>query len=228
MSRSRTRFAAALVFGLAFLISGTRGTSASETLASADFDGDSVGDHAINAGTPTVSEAVYDDSDTSGGWSEVAYYGTGKRYRLSDAGTSGGRRGIRAPLSRTVSSGTLVASAVVTAGQTGDGGVLCVSDPADPEWLGMVKFGADGKFNVHGSATTASYTVGDRYQVVITVAFGTDGHVDYAITDLTTSSSVLTSSGHSLASGAEAGSVKFSTGTTDDGGYTIDDILATL
>jgi hypothetical protein len=228
MSSSRTRLAAALILGLAVFGSGTHGTSASETLASATFDDDLVGATARPNGPLTVSEEVYDDSDTSGGVSAVVAYGTGRRYALSDVGTSGGRRGIRAPLSSTVSSGTLVVSAVVSAGQTGAGGLLCLSTPDEDDWVGMVTFGSDGKLHTHAVPSTVSYAADHRYLVQITVVFGSGGHVDYAIRDLTTSQDVLSSTGNTLTSGVEAGSLFFTTGTTTDGAFSIDDLLATL
>lgn len=228
MSPSRTRLAAALILGFAVFGSGTPGTSASETLASATFDDDVVGAMARPDGLLLVEEQVYDDSDSTGGLSAVDVYGAGKRYRLSDVGTSGGRRGIRAPLSSTVSSGTLVVSAVVTAGQTGSGGTLGVSEPDEADWPGMVTLGSDGKFHTHAVPSQVSYSADHRYLVQITVVFGSGGHVDYAIRDLTTSQDVLSSTGNTLTSGAEAASLFFTTDTTTDGAFTIDDILATL
>lgn len=228
MPSSRTRLAAALIVGLAVLGSGTHGTSASETLASASFENDLVGATARPGGPLTVEEQVYDDSDTTGGWSHVEAYGSGRRYRLSDVGTQGGRRGIRAPLSSSVSSGTLVASAVVTPAQTGAEGSLCISNPDEIDWIGMVAYGSDGKFSVHGTATDVSYTSGHEYRIEVTIAFGSQGSVAYEITDLTTSEVVVTSTGHPVDINASAGSLFFTTGTSTDGSFAVDDLLAVL
>jgi hypothetical protein len=228
MTWSRTRLAAALIVAMAAFGSATHGTSASETLAYAGFENDIVGAAARPGGPLTVEEQVYDDSDTTGGVSAVEAHGGGRRYRLSDVGTQGGRRGIRAPLSSTASSGTLVASAVVTPGQTGAGGSICLSTPDEVDWTGMVAIGSDGKFSVHGTPTDVSYTSGRSYRVEVTVAFGNQGSVDYSITDLTDSSVVVSSSGHPVPTNASVGSLFFTTDGSTDGTFAVDDLSAVL
>jgi hypothetical protein len=219
-------FAPSLI--LASLAAGLSGgpARAAENLASASFEGDEVGAVAAPNGPPTVLEAIYDRSSGSGGVSAVVSWTGGKRYRIGDRNEPGLSRGIRAPLSSTVSSGTLVVKAVITAEQTDGGGTLGVSGPDEDGWVSRTGFAANGMFAVHGSPTGTSYAVDHRYLVTMTLNLSA-GTVDYLVEDLNTSQLILHSTGHPIPVGAAAANVVFATGVDEEGAFTFDDLLAT-
>lgn len=214
------------VLGLALLL-GAGPAAAIETLAFADFEPDVVGALARPGGPPTVVEEVWDESSGSQGFSEVVSWTGGKRYRISDAGVTGLLKGIRAPFSTGVSSGTLVVTAVLAAEQPGGGATCYVEGPEKQEWLGMIGFGSDGKWQVHGAGTSTPYAANHRYEAVITVHFGASPTTDYLVTDLEDQTTVIDSTGHSIGQGLVADRIVFQTGAAEEGAFTIDDILAT-
>lgn len=204
-----------------------RAEATSTTLASASFEGDTPGAVARPGGSPVVSEDVWEASTTTAGVSEVVACGSTKRYRLSDIGSVGETRGVRLPFSDAVSTGTLTVEAVATAEQTwSEGGVLCVSGPDDQEWICGIAFGGDGKFQVHGSATSVSYTANARYRFRITVHFGESPTVDYLVLDFASGNTLLESNGHDLPDGMTAASMVFRTGAADIGAFTVDALTA--
>lgn len=221
---------AALAFlALLAAVGGGRAEATPEVLASADFESDAVGSSA-KPGLPfEVSEDLWDQSTWMGGTSEVVAAGSHRRYRLCDVGAPGQVKKVRLNLASTVSSGALTVSGILTAEQTdADGGVLAASDPGDgKEWGCRVAFGADGKFNVHGSATEVAYEADTSYAVTMTVHFGLVPTADYTITDAGTAEILFSSTGWIVADCTSAGSVTFSTDAQDAGGFTVDEILAT-
>jgi hypothetical protein len=217
-----------VVLGAAVLAAVVRPAGADpEILASASFESDSVGATAKPDGTPTVAEDVWDASSCSGGASGVVSSGSTMRYRLSDVGTEGGVRGIRLPLSTEVTGGTAIVEAVATAEQTDrEGGTLALEDPEESKWTGLIGFGSDGKFRVHGSGTNVSYTANVRYRFTVTVHFGESPTADYTIVDLSTSQTVLESTNRAIYTGESLAAVSFCTGGEDDGAFTVDEVMA--
>jgi hypothetical protein len=198
-----------------------------ETLASADFEGDSEGAVARPGGPPTVQENVWTHDSGSGGTACVVAASGGKRFRLDDSGGTNLVRGILAPLSSAVSSGVVAVQATLRAEQTGGQAVLCVNDQEETEWYGCIGFGSDGKFTVHGSGTQVSYMANRSYRVTVTLDLGTGPHVDYLVVDLTDDATMLQSTGNSLATGATLGNVTFDTGAASEGAFAFDDLVVT-
>jgi hypothetical protein len=223
------RFVAALGLVAALLFGLPGGTAArgSEVLASAGFEVDVVGATARPGGPPTVSEEIYDASDSPGGISMVVSYAGGKRYRLSDVGVPGATKGIRLPLSSDTDEGSLRVQAVLTAGQIADGGLLSVVEPEETDWIALIRFGDDGDFVVHDAPSGVPYSPGVRYGVAIDIHFGDTTTVDYAVTHLGTNQTVLASPGHEVALLAVAHEIRFATDAADEGSFTIDDVEAT-
>lgn len=226
MPNARWSFVAASLLVSVALVPFAGPSSASEVLALAGFDSDATGATARPGGPPTVTEEVYDASDTTEGVSAVEVYGAGKRYRLSDVGSDGGTRGIHFPFTRNVSTGTLSLTATVSAAQFGNGGVLSVVRPDEEEWPVGVSFAANGTFRVHGNATTFAYAVGTSYRVDVTVTFGSPTTADYAITDLSQPSRVFTLEGCPVAGVNAAGALRFATSAVADGSFSVDEVEA--
>lgn len=196
-------------------------------LASASFEADAVGATARPNGPPTVAEDVWDAGTYSGGVSGVVAYGSTKRYRLSDVGSTGEVKGIRLPLSSDVSTGTLMLECVATAEQADvDGGFLCAERPEKDEWICGIGFGADGKFRVHGSGTTVGYSADAAYRFRVILHFGASPTADYRILEIATGDTVLSSDGHSLPSSMTAGHMVFRTDASDAGAFTVDALSA--
>ncbi len=224
----RSTFASTSVAILALSLTLAGGPAgATETLASAGFESDLAGSTAHPGGQNEVLENLNHASSGSGGVSEVVSWSGGMRYRLSDAGVTGLSKGVSAPLSETVSSGTVVVEAVLAAEQTDGAAQFFVQGPLEGDPPGLIGFGSNGNFTVHGLATSTAYTSGHRYRVTITLHLDGTPSADYLVVDLDTSTTVIDSTGHSVASGATAGAVLFVTGASEEGGFTIDDILVT-
>lgn len=198
-----------------------------EVLAAADFESDVTGDHAIGAGSPNVVEEIYDNG-AEGGTTEVENHGSGKRYRIGNAGASGASVGIRAPFAATADQGDVTTTVVVSAAQVAAGGVLTLCGPGENEqqWRTRFAFGADGKFSIHGNATGVSYEAGREYLVEMTVHLDGPSSADYRVTDRVTSTVVLLQTGHPVADGAEIGELRYATGAATDVSFSIDDFEA--
>lgn len=218
---------ASVAFASLALVLSIGSAGATENLASADFENDAVGSVARNLTGETVGEQVYDHSTTSLGKSEVVERGSGNVYLVSNVGSGGASKGIRAPLSTSVSSGTLVVEAVVAAEQTSSGGDFFVSDPNGDDWLGRTKFSSTGTLSVHGLASTQPYEADHRYRVTMTFHFDILPTVDYLVFDLDASATVIDSAGHVMPPASVAGNVLFRANGSQEGAFTIDDLLAT-